>query len=86
MSATVLDHVELDQVLYQSVVDEEFRALVLADPSAFGLSEPSFGFPAAVEPQDRALLDLASGAQFSSMCASTCSSGPFTFVCDGTTK
>lgn len=86
MSATMLDHVELDQVLYQSVVDEEFRALVLADPSAFGVSEPSFGFPPPVEPQDRALLDLASGAQFSSMCATTCSSGPFTFVCDGTTK
>jgi hypothetical protein len=82
----MLDNVEFDQVLYQSVVDEEFRALVLADPSAFGLGEPSFGFPPAVEPQDRALLDLASGSRFSASCASTCSSGPFTFVCDGTTK
>jgi len=86
VSATVLDRVELDDVLYQSVVDEEFRALLLADPSSFGLGEPSFGYPTAVEPQDQGLLDLASGAQFSSMCRSTCSTGPFTIVCDGTTK
>lgn len=84
MSASVLDR-QLDEVLIQSVVDEEFRALVLADPGAFALSEPSFGFPSPVESQDRTLLDLASGAQFSAMCATTCSSG-VTFICDGTTK
>jgi hypothetical protein len=78
--------VDVDEVLYQSVVDEEFRALLLADPGSFGLSEPSFGFPAPVEPQDRALLDLASGIQFTAQCASTCSSGPLTIICDGTTK
>ena len=77
---------ELDEVLYQSVVDEEFRALVLADPSAFGLSDPSFGLPIAVEPQDRALLDLASGIQFTAQCGATCSAGPMTILCDGTTK
>lgn len=85
MSTSVLDGVELDEVLIQSVVDEEFRAILLANPRAFALSEPSFGFPAPVQPQDRTLLDLASGAQFSAMCATTCSSG-ITFICDGTTK
>jgi Family of unknown function (DUF5973) len=85
VSASVLDRVELDEVLIQSVVDEDFRALLLADPGSFNFSEPSFGFPAPVEPQDRTLLDLASGAQFSAMCATTCSSG-ITFICDGTTK
>jgi hypothetical protein len=87
VSATVLDrNVDLDDVLYQSVVDEEFRALVLADPSAFGVSAPSFVLPTAVEPQDRALLDLASGSQFMAQCGTSCSWGPFTIVCDGTTK
>ncbi|MCA1697546.1 MAG: cinnamycin family lantibiotic [Actinobacteria bacterium] len=69
----------------QSVVDEEFRALLVADPGLFNLSEPPFGLPTPVEPQDRTLLDLASGEQFSAMCITSCSSG-FTFVCDGTTK
>lgn len=85
MSASVLDRVEVDEVLIQSVVDEEFRALLLANPGSFDLSEPTFGFPAPVEAQDRTLLDLASGAQFSAMCATTCSTG-ITFICDGTTK
>lgn len=85
MSASVLDRVELDEVLIQSVVDEEFRALLLSDPELFNLGGPAFGLPAPVEPQDRTLLDLASGAQFSAMCMTTCSSG-ITFICDGTTK
>ena len=75
-----------DEVLYQSVVDEEFRELLLADPGRFGLTDPRSRLPTAVEPQDRGLLDLASGVQFSAQCRSTCSSGPFTFICDGTTK
>lgn len=87
MSATVLENPTiLDDLLYQSVVDEEFRAEFLADPSLLGLGELSFPLPSPVEPQDRALLDLASGANFITMCASTCSAGPLTIVCDGTTK
>jgi len=87
VSATVLDrNVDLEDVLYQSVVDEEFRAQVLADPSAFGVSTSSFVLPTAVEPQDRAMLDLASGSQFMAQCGTSCSWGPFTIVCDGTTK
>jgi Family of unknown function (DUF5973) len=78
--------VELDEVLYQSVVDEEFRALLVADPASFGLSEPGYALPTPVEPQDRGMLDLASGAQFTAQCATTCSKGPFTVLCDGTTK
>jgi Family of unknown function (DUF5973) len=87
VSTNVLDSpVDLDEVLYQSVVDDEFRAELLADPGSFGLSDPGFVFPAPVEAQDRTLLDLAAGSQFSAMCASTCSAGPFTIVCDGYTK
>jgi hypothetical protein len=85
--ATASDiHPELDDVLYQSVVDEEFRAIVTANPEAFGLGESGVSLPAAVEAPAHELLDLAAGAQFSAQCQSTCSYGLFTVVCDGTTK
>jgi len=87
VSSFILDNpVDLDELRYQCAVDEEFRALVLDDPGAFGITDPGFVIPTAVERQDRALLDLASGAAFASQCASTCTSGPFTIICDGTTK
>ena len=83
MSATLCEMpVDLDDLFYQSVVDEEFRAQLLADPGLFGLGDLSLLLPAPVEPQDEALLDLASGADFVAQCKSTCSSGPFTVVCD----
>jgi hypothetical protein len=87
MSATLPEtRVDLDEIHYQSVVDEEFRAQLLADPSLLGLDERSFALPAAVEPQDKAGLDLASGDYYITMCASTCTVGPITAICDGTTK
>lgn len=87
MSATLSEMpAGLDELFYQSVVDEEFRAQLLTDPSLFGLGELSVALPAPVEPQDQALLGLASGAYFVAQCRSTCSFGPFTVVCDGTTK
>ena len=87
MAATLCEMpVDLDDLFYQSVVDEEFRALVVSDPGLFGLTEPSLLLPTAVEPPDESLLDLVSGASFVAQCKSTCSYGPFTVVCDGTTK
>ena len=87
MSATLCETpVDLDDLFYQSAVDEEFRAQLLANPGLFGLDEPALLLPTPVEPQDESLLDLASGADFVARCGSTCSAGPFTVVCDGTTK
>ena len=87
MAATLCEMpVDLEDLLYQSVVDEQFRLQLLSDPGLFGLTEPSLLLPIAVEPQDESLLDLASGASFMAQCNSTCSRGPFTVVCDGTTK
>lgn len=87
MSATLREMpVDVEGLLYQSVVDEELRAQLVADPGLFGVSEPSLLLPTPVEPQDETLLDLASGADFVARCGSTCSAGPFTIVCDGTTK
>lgn len=78
--------VDLDEILYQSVVDDEFRTQLLTDPSLLGLGDQSFTLPAPVEPQDTAGLDLAAGEFYIAMCGSTCSAGPVTIVCDGNTK
>jgi hypothetical protein len=72
--------------MYTSVVDEEFREQVLADPGSFGVVEPSPALPEAVASQDRTFLDLVSGIEFTAQCKSTCSEGPLTIICDGTTK
>jgi len=86
MLATLSERsLDLDELLYQSVVDEEFRALLLENPEAFGI-ESGLVLPESVEPQDRALLELGMSAVDVYACATTCSSGPFTFICDGTTK
>ncbi|EFC80455.1 cinnamycin family lantibiotic [Parafrankia sp. EUN1f] len=74
---------DLDEVLYQAVVDEEFRALVLADPKAFGIGA-EMALPDAVEPQSQAILEF--GTIAGRDCKTTCSSGPITIVCDGNTK
>lgn len=83
LSATSID---LDDIRYHSVVDDEFRAQLLADPSLLGLEGLSVELPAPVEPQDSTGLDLVSGDYYITMCASTCSQGPFTIYCDGGTK
>lgn len=73
-----------DDVLYQTVVDDEFRNLVTSRPEVFGLA-PS-GLPTAVEPLDDARLDMVSANQYVTMCKNTCTTGPITIICDGTTK
>jgi hypothetical protein len=87
MSATLSEtHIDLDDVRYQSVVDDEFRAQLLADPSLLGLDGLNMTLPAPIEPQDSTGLDLVAGDYYITMCASTCSKGPITAICDGTTK
>ncbi|WP_067962807.1 cinnamycin family lantibiotic [Nocardiopsis trehalosi] len=73
--------------LQQAVVDADFRSAVLADPAAFGLSAATL--PPAVEQQDADAFEaITEGIVASEVyaCESTCSFGPFTFVCDGTSK
>jgi hypothetical protein len=86
MSTMTLDS-ELDELLYQSVVDDEFRSDLVADPLRFGLDFESLFLPEPVEPQNQDLLDIGfAGVDVVYMCGSTCSSGPFTVVCDGCSK
>lgn len=76
---------DVEDALYQSVVDAEFRVLLVDDPSEFDLAG-STPLPDAIEMSDQSVLDLVSGMQFTAQCRSTCSSGPLTIICDGTTK
>lgn len=85
MTMRTLASPELEQMLYQSVVDDEFRAMLASDPTLFGVSD-GLAWPAAVEPQDQTTLDVALAGVDAFQCRSTCSAGPFTVVCDGGTK
>lgn len=78
------------QLLHQAAVDTEFREELEANPGAYGIDfDEEFVFPDAVEEQDETFLkrlgdDLDGGAV--AQCETSCSFGPFTIICDGTTK
>lgn len=74
-------------MLRQAAADSEFRERLLSDPESFGVSAEAV--PASVEQQDAESLEFWTegvAAMDVYACASTCSFGPFTIVCDGTTK
>ncbi|MEV5705995.1 cinnamycin family lantibiotic [Actinoallomurus sp. NPDC052274] len=74
-------------VLRHAAADADIRAEVLAAPEAFGVSAGAV--PASVEPLDEETLDFwTEGVAATEVyaCASSCSAGPFTIVCDGGTK
>lgn len=76
-----------DTVMYQAVVDNEFRAMLLNNSDAFGISADAL--PAPVEQPDQESLDFWTegvAAMEIYACASSCSFGPVTKVCDGSTK
>jgi Family of unknown function (DUF5973) len=76
-----------DTMTLQAVVDSEFRSELLADPVGFGLSVSSL--PAPVEQPDQDSLDFWTegvAAMEIYACRTSCSWGPITAVCDGTTK
>lgn len=70
-----------EDTLLLAVVNAEFRALITQS----GFASDAM-LPAPIEPQEQSLLDRPAGSVFAAQCKSTCSEGPFTFVCDGTTK
>ncbi|HEV7757062.1 MAG TPA: cinnamycin family lantibiotic [Mycobacteriales bacterium] len=74
-------------ILRQSVVDDEFRTALLDNPAAFGVSADAL--PTPVEQPDQESLDFWTEgiATFEIYaCVQSCSFGPFTIVCDGSTK
>jgi len=72
--------IDLDEILHQSVVDDEFRAQLVADPTLLGLGEHSFTLPTPIEAQNSTGLDLIAGHYYD-LQAATCSFG-FTVICD----
>ena len=71
----------------QAVVDSEFRSELLANPAAFGVSADSL--PTPVEQPDQESLDFwTEGVAAAEIyaCRTSCSWGPITAICDGTSK
>jgi hypothetical protein len=74
-------------VLQQAAVDEEFRGELMANSGVYGIAADSL--PAAVEQPDQEAMEFWTegvAAMEIYACATSCSFGPFTIVCDGTTK
>lgn len=74
----------LEQTLFQSVVDEEFRAMLLANPETFGL-DGGVACPDAVESPELGLAAIALKEIEVYAGSSTCSWG-LTIVCDKVTQ
>lgn len=80
---------ELEELLYLSAADHEFRTNLLDDPQTFGLEREAVSLPDAVERQDQESLNVwIQGLEAVEVynCGATCSAGPATIICDGTTK
>ncbi len=79
----------LEELFHQAAVDAEFRSELQRNPEAFGI--PVYmELPESVEKQDESFVELLNDAlgelNIAAECESTCSFGPITLVCDGTTK
>lgn len=78
-----------NMTLQQAVVDGDFRDELVRDPEAFGVSSEALAQLVSVAAPDQDLFDFwAEGVTATELyaCATTCSSGPLTIVCDGSTK
>jgi hypothetical protein len=79
----------LEQLLQMAAVDAEFSNELQNHPEFFGINA-DIKLPKSVEKQDESFVTLLNDAlgQLDIMvaCRSTCSAGPLTIVCDGTTK
>ncbi|MFB2980930.1 cinnamycin family lantibiotic [Microseira sp. BLCC-F43] len=79
----------LEQLLHKAAFDAEFRSDLMANPELFGIVS-ELSLPASVAKQDETFVELLNDAlgqlDIAAQCASTCSFGPVTLLCDGTTK
>jgi hypothetical protein len=76
-----------NMVLRHAAADSEFREQLLADPESFGTTAAEI--PASVAPQDAESLKYWTeglARSDATRCATSCSFGIFTVVCDGSTK
>jgi hypothetical protein len=79
----------LEQLLQMAAVDAEFSNELRNHPEVFGINA-DIELPNSVEKQDQSFVALLNDAlgqiDIMAQCQSTCSGGPLTIVCDGTTK
>jgi len=78
-----------ETILYQAIVDHEFRAALVGTPGIFGMDHATFLLPDTVEQQEQESTKIWSeglAAVDVYNCTSTCSYGPVTILCDGSTK
>lgn len=74
-------------ILRHAAADAEFREELLSNPESFGVTASAV--PASVEPQDAESLEFWTegvARMDAAECVSSCSFGPITWLCDGTTK
>lgn len=87
MPATLCNiSLEIEQLMYQAAVDLEFRGQLVNDPEVFGTASRNLFLPDPVEQHTQTELRLWSDGIAAMACASTCSQGPVTIICDGSTK
>lgn len=90
MIATVSKNsVSSETMLYQAVVDHEFRTELMDTPDVFGMGHGAFLLPDSVERQEQESMKIWSeglAAVDVYDCTNTCSYGPVTLVCDGYSK
>lgn len=87
MPATLCDiSLEIEQLMYQAAVDRGFRAELVHTPAMFGSVSKNLFLPDSVEQHDQTELRMWSEGITAMGCSATCSSGPMTIVCDGSTK
>ncbi|MGH2507259.1 MAG: cinnamycin family lantibiotic [Ktedonobacteraceae bacterium] len=87
MPATLCDiSLEIEQLMYQAAADSAFRANLANDPEIFGTASRNLLLPDSVEQHEQTELRIWSEGITAMRCSSTCSQGPFTVVCDGSTK
>ncbi|MHC0068204.1 cinnamycin family lantibiotic [Nostoc sp. UIC 10890] len=80
----------LEQLLQRSAVDATFRDELAANPESFGISSDSnLVLPAAVLEQEQSGIELTDDIAdrlIVAACQTSCTGGPYTIICDGSTK
>jgi len=83
--------ISADRLLLRTVTDSDFRNSFLDNPENFGFTADIEGLPMPVTKQDLSFVEWVNDASSLSAlevsaCRSTCTRGPLTIICDGTTK
>lgn len=81
----------LEELLQRAVVDSSFRDELVANPESFGIpSDTKLVLPTPVEKHEECGIelndDIAGDLGIVGSCQTSCTTGPYTIVCDGSTK